>query len=99
MVDVQRDLELNVTGPNAAEIMALVFPEHPTLGRGNLKAGKNARGVWTYFEQIHCGEWRPYRGCNEREVATLNALDGGGQLIHKPDEGPPGCMLVYYQFA
>ena len=98
-MDVQSGLEREVGAMGAADIMSLIFPQHPTLGRGNLKAGKDAAGVWTYFEQVHCGDWRPYRGCNEREVATLNALDGGGQLIHKLNEGPPGCMLVYYQFA
>ena len=106
MVDMQRNLEgAGVPGvQDKLEAMKIVAPPHPRYDELRLKAGKDADGTWWYFEQICGGDtdngaWRKYRVCKTREAEKLNELDHTGVLLRKPDEGPAGSTLVYYQFA
>ena len=106
MVDMQRSLEeADVPGvQDKLEAMKVVAPPHPSYEELRLKAGVNEDGEWWYFEQV-CGggrdngSWRRYRRCKAREGDKLRELDRAGVLLRKPDEGPAGCILVYYQFA
>jgi len=103
MVDMQRNLE-GAGVRDKAEVMKVVSPPHPRYDELRLKAGKDADGAWWYFEQVCGGDtdngaWRKYRVCKSREAEKLNELDRAGVLLRKPDEGPAGCTMVYYQFA